>query len=284
MGNRLLLNLMLMVLGSLLLGLIWLTQDKGSEQTLHLSKLDITLIQSITIQRKNQETVELVKAGNEWNMIAPFSVKALSGKIGRLLKISQIKASAKYPLVEDKKKLYGLDQARAQVSFDKTQLTIGKTNPVGQRRYVSDGTSIYLVDDAFLHHLTAPATDYIDTRLLISNSPIIKIETPQYTISQQTDSIWTDEVSPENSLSPDSVQILLDEWRFARAIQITKTTYQPVDFSIKIIFEDNKEHEFLVTKKQNEVYLATTNNNQLSYVFSLDKFNKLTTPPKAADI
>jgi hypothetical protein len=275
MHSRFLINALLVIFGSLLLSLIWLTQETDSKSSIHLTTLDPAAIQTISIQRQKKEALTLVKSNGQWRLNAPFSARALSGKIERLLKISQIKAIARYPMLEEKKKLYGLVKPHAQISYNDTTISIGKTNPVAQRRYVSDGRYLYLVDDTFLHHLTANTTDYVDTLLFENTVSPIRIQTESFTLSQQADFTWINEDDPSELLAADSVQMLLDEWRFARAMRVLKMDGQLSESEITLTLENGQERIFDVYKLENTVVLQA-NESGLGYEFSTEKYALLT--------
>lgn len=278
MKNRLYLNLALAALVIVLAVFVFTTQQQPTETTQTLSGLNIKDINEIAVGTAQGHSFLLKKTEKEWIVSQPFTAKALSHSVERLLKISQIPTTTRYPLEADQLHHYGLEQPTAWIRFNQTKLNIGKTEHVQQRRYVSLDQQLMLLDDTFLHLLTQDPERLADTQL-IDHQPITSIQTSLFQLQQQDDLRWANLRNIEIELPADRVQQFLDEWRYARAIAV-HTSLQADTPSDRVVltFGDESQRIFTVYKQDNYVFLKP-DNNSLFYQFSLQKFNQLMNPP-----
>jgi len=281
MNKRLIINLLLIAFLCGLALIVWLKPGQQQETSIKLTNIEPVDIHTISIQRKNNDNIAISLDSEGWKITSPIQAPALPSKVERLLKISQIKVTTNYPLESQSLERFNLIQPTIKVSFNNTVLSIGNTEPVQHRRYVANTTSLFLVDDTFTHHLAAPISDYIDTRLFSDDIQITELKTPTLHLRRQPDNTWqTHPIYSRESLSADAVQTLLDEWRFARAIKVSpeKTTHGTTD--IIVTLNNGNQHIFTLTKATNNVIL-TAADSQLNYYFSADKYKRMTNLPDA---
>lgn len=276
MKTRLIVNLLL-ALVLITLGLVaWLKPGQEQIKLVQLTTFNMPEIDSIVIQRQQSNTIQLKRIDDAWFVTQPINAPALLGKIERLLKISQIKPPVTYPLDSASLEQFGLKDPIVSLTFNNETLLIGRTESVHSRRYVSKGKQLYLLDDTFLHYLTAPLNAYIDNRLLPDGAQIISIQTSAIDLQQKNDNSWENALSPLDVLSPDAIQMLFDEWRFARAITVVSQNEPALSEQIIITLDDNKTMSFGVIKQGSEVILVS-NEKKLAYTFSVDKYEQMTT-------
>jgi hypothetical protein len=278
---------LLLLLGGLTL-LVLFDANQQPAKAPQLTSLNILDINSIQIKQKNGAAISFQLNNKNWQLTSPISVNALNEKIERLLKISQIKVQANYPLDSDQLSIFGLNPPLVELHFNDTKLFIGKIDSVNQRRYVSHGTKLFLVDDTFLHLLTNKPHSYIDTRLLPDNVEVTGLATPEFELIQQNDGSWIDALdtssTEQKALSSDNVQLLLDEWRFARAISVNTT---PSNDNIHTTNSDiflnlaNGENLHFIVKTTNNDAILSSPRRQLDYHFSLSKLKQLLNLPDA---
>lgn len=279
MQKRLIINLALTLLLAILVLLSWFKPGINVEKPTLLTHLSLEEITQITIKPNNAKTITLVKINDNWRLTQPISAPALPGKVERLLKISQIKTQANYPLDKDNLSQFGLDKPRLTLQFDHVELQLGKTSTVDFYRYISNGKQLLLVDDTFIHLLNKQYNDYIDTRLLADNIQIIGLSTPSLDLVKKEDNSWEDLTNINKEISSDTVHILLDEWRFARAIRVkAHSTLTPTQW-ITLKLSDGATLTYGLTKNKHDIILSSTE-QQLDYYFSADKFTKMTQRPQ----
>jgi len=276
MKKRLIINLILLIVLLALVGLVWLKPGQETVKHQRLVNLGIKAISSMRIERSPTDIIELKKHQQRWVLSSPIKANALIGKVERLLKISQIEPPTNYPLDHSSMQRFGLQPPVARMSFNNMEVLIGKTEDVNARRYVSTGNQLFLLDDTFLHHLTAPLSAYIDNRLLPDDVQITALKTPSIQLQQTKDHSWRNSLKPKQTLSADAVQILFDEWRFARAISVNTTINEEQGESITLQFNNQSILHFILIKKPNTVLLIN-NDKQLAYSFSPEKYQQMTT-------
>lgn len=278
MKSRLILNLLLALLLIALGIVVWLKPGHEDIKTSSIVGLNIEAIHTIKIERENANNIELKRIKNQWQLTQPIKVPALAGKIERLLKISQIKPLATYPLEKSSLGQFNLDTPTVRLSFNNKTLNIGNTESVQSRRYVSNNTQLFLLDDTFLHHLTAPVNAYIDTLLLPNGIQISGLQTPEISLKRQEDNTWQHTQSPTDELSSDAVQMLLDEWRFARAINVSTQFVNTNTEQITLSLNNHQKLKFNLIRQKDNVLLISSD-KKLAYLFSNTKYKKMTTLP-----
>ncbi|PCI19411.1 MAG: hypothetical protein COB62_05650 [Piscirickettsiaceae bacterium] len=282
MNKRILINSLLALFVCALALVVWFKPGQQTDNINRLTALDPSSINKIIIERKSAGSIELSRHDNQWHITQPIPALALPGKIERLLKISQIKGLAEYPLDDSQLSNLGLKEPVAKITYNNVQLLIGGTEPVQTRRYVANANKLFLVDDTFIHHLTAPVEAYIDTRLIADNTQIIELKTPEMHLLRNPDNTWKDASQPSLSLSSDAVQTLLDEWRFARAIRVKVNKKISSNANVFISLNNGKILSFELFKEQQQRVLTSTK-TALSYYFSDDKYKKMTQLPDQPD-
>ena len=278
MKNRLLINLLLALLVITLSLVAWLKPGQDKDQKTSISSLDIAAINTIRIARKDASFIELKRQANRWQLTQPIKAPALTGKVERLLKISQIEAPVSYALDRSSLNQFGLNPPTVQLSFNQETFNIGSTESVHSRRYVSNNEQLFMLDDTFLHLLTAPVNTYIDTRLLPDDIQITHLQTPQITLQKADDNTWRNLNAPADELSSDTVQMLLDEWRFARAITVSTQAYETADGIVTLSFKQHPKMRFKLIQQKDDIILISQQ-SKLAYRFSSVKYNKMTTLP-----
>ncbi|HIF17843.1 MAG TPA: DUF4340 domain-containing protein [Cycloclasticus sp.] len=279
MKNRLIINLLLAVLVIALGAVAWLKPGQETPKETAVIPLNINAINTLRIDRKNTKSITLKRTNQQWYIAQPFKAPALVGKIERLLKISQIKPSVSYPLNTADFSRFGLDKPTASITFNNQTLSLGDTESVNSRRYASNDKQLFLLDDTFLHHLTAPIDAYIDSRLLPGSVQITGLQTPHINLQQNDGYIWKNLLAPSIELSSDSVQMLLDEWRFARAITVNHQLNEIKARDIIVTFNKQQTLVFTLIENKNDVILIAKDSH-LAYTFSKAKYKKMTTLPK----
>jgi len=275
MKKRIIINLSLLILLLALAAIAWLKPGQPIREQDALVPIGIASIDSIRIERAQAKTIELNKH-QQWRLTAPIKANALAGKLERLLRISQIKPVSSYPLDPESMQRFGLQPAVAKIYFNDVEVLIGHTESVNSRRYASSGGQLHLLDDTFLHHLTAPLSAYIDNRLLADGSQLIALQTASLNLQRGDDNSWQNTFLPAQSVSADAVQILFDEWRFARAISVNEQLSTETGESIRLQLSSQQVIQFNLIRQQNKVLLVD-NNTRLAYQFSLDKYQQMST-------
>lgn len=220
MTSRTLLNL---VLALSLAGLIALAiYEPGKDDkpiVAALTQLDPKTIQRIHIQSSGQPGIELKKVADHWLMLAPFSVSANRERIAQLLKITQAKSLAAYPMNQVDTRQVQLDEPMLTLTLDDVSLRFGNTEPLGGSRYVQVGNDVHLITDRY-SHLARTATGLVNPTLLDNDTKITGLHLPTLDLKLDDGRWRLANIDTAHQPNPDHIQRLLDEWRYARALEI----------------------------------------------------------------
>ncbi|WP_455210336.1 DUF4340 domain-containing protein [Kaarinaea lacus] len=189
-------------------------------QLLPLSKADI---HSLNIHSHDKPVLRFNKEDQHWFMTEPLYIRASDHLINTLLEIVQQPSGTQLAVDKNSLAKYGLDSPRYGLEFNEYPVAIGETDPIHQRRYVMAQDSVYLIEDYFSHLLMEGEGALIDHALLPPGSLIEKLQLPNLTLAK-LEGQWqiTDARDLESDhYSQDSLQTLIDEWRYGRALTVT---------------------------------------------------------------
>ncbi len=221
MSKRNLLNLaLLLLIGVLVLLVIYEPGIEEPKENPNLLDIDRGAIKQIRIEREGQETVKLVRNGeNNWRLTAPLAIAANDFRINSILRITEQKSLGSYPADSERLARFGLEKPRVTLTLgDKLEIAFGDSTPLDQRRYVKVGDRVYLISDTLYYHLIGNYTTFIRQQLLPEGTGINALTLPGLTVRWQEDR-W--EVAPKpEPFSADQVTRLIDAWKFASAVQV----------------------------------------------------------------
>ena len=263
MNTRHVLNLVLViVVVVLVLFTIYEPGIKKPQHTLLSKELDIAQINKITLQRNGKKIVKLEKQQQGWHIVEPFQLAANDIQVYGLLSILKVNSFSQIISKEEELNKFGLKNPAVQLLLNNTEIRVGTTDPINFRRYVLVDGTIHLINDAIYRYLSMEANRFISYALLPENKDIIEIDLPHTKLSKDNeDARWT--VSPDSTLSADDINILLDSWRHARAIEInswstadsTDNENKPGD-SINIRFADQTRLIFTIISTETDLILG----------------------------
>lgn len=253
MNPRILLNIVLAVFLAILITVT--IYEPGKEKAPHatvLTDLAPSEVFTISIEQPQQKRILLQKKANNWEMQEPIVVAANDVLIDNLLGITSTPTHASYqPSGLDLQQL-GLKDPDLTITLNDSKLFFGDTDALRGFRYVLSDNRIHLITDRFTHKLRGSYTDFVNPALLPANTTLTKLVLPEITL-QSGENGWR--LTPDNiKASADQIQQLLDEWRFARAIQVSQVS---------------KMHQSPITEKSMSITVQTKNAGD--YAFSLQK-------------
>jgi hypothetical protein len=281
--SRTLLNL---VLALSLAGLIALAiyepgkDDKPAVAT--LTQLVPGNIQKIHIQTAGQPRIELEKVAGRWQMLTPFTVSANQERISQLLKITQANSLAAYPMDQVDARQLQLDQPMLTLTLNDVSLRFGNTAPLGGSRYVQVGNDVHLITDRY-SHLVRTATDLVSPTLLDKGAKITGLHLPALELKLDDGHWRLENTDAAHQPNPDHIQGLLDEWRYARALDIQPlVTLSPTKDSrplptIEVVTESGTR-QFVMQQTEDELVLQRPDLG-LQYHFSREGGQRLLNLP-----
>lgn len=257
MGKRNLLNLGLLVLiGVLVLLVVYEPGIEAPVEPPPLLQLDKVAITRIAIRRDGQKDVVLERDGKgEWWMTAPVRHAAEPYRIDSLLRIATLKGLGSFAATEEKLAAYQLDKPRVTLTLNEsTTLAFGGSTPLDQRRYVLLDNKVHLITDTLYYHLIGSYPTFLRKALLPPDSGIDAITLPGLSIAW-VDEKWQLQPAPEG-FSADQVNTLLDNWKFASALEIKPYDGKPGEKVSLTLSGVPQPLELLLTSRSPDLILA----------------------------
>lgn len=255
MKSRLIMNLVLLAIIAVLGAVAFLKPGKQEPETPSLLTLDADALTRMTL--RNKETLVFERQDGVWRLTAPFAAPVNQIRAGQLLEVAKARSEAHYPLRQEDVGQFGLDKPQATLTLGDASLQFGGTDPINMRRYVRLGDTLHLVDDNFFHHLTAPATDYVDKKLLPEGAKIRAIELPGFKATKGPEGQWTAEPPGDGKTN---LGELASSWATVRAIDVKRLDpgqdREIVGETIRIGLAEGPPVEFVVLEKQPGLILA----------------------------
>jgi hypothetical protein len=189
-------------------------------QLLPLNKADIN---QLNIHSHDKPVLRFSKQDQQWFMTDPIKVRASKHRIDTLLDLLRQPSSTKLSVDKNNLAKFGLDTPRYGLEFNGYSMTIGDTEPLHKRRYVMAQDTVYVIEDYFSHLLMEGEGALIDHALLPPGSIIEKLQLPELTLEKKQGQWQITEANRLNAehYSQDSLNALIDEWRYGRALTVT---------------------------------------------------------------
>ncbi len=220
MGSRTWLNLGLLILASALaIVAVYLPGVKKPAPLPALTSLTPETIISIRIERKNQPAIALKKDISGWRLTEPLPLSANTMTVESLLGLTQAVSHARWPATNLDLEKFKLKSPRMRVRLNNVELGFGDTEALEGRRYVLAGTTVHLITDSYYPRLIAPPVSFVSLALLPDQTRLEQIELPGLRLTRGATG-W----SAQPSASPDAVNILVQEWTAAQALQVSLYT------------------------------------------------------------
>lgn len=176
--------------------------------------------------------VALVREGDGWWLSEPLRMPADRFRAETLVNLVQATSLAEYPVAEVDLAKFKLDKPLLEVRFNDLKVAFGDTEPLQGRRYAQVGDQVHLISDQLHSFLNAKPTDLVSHALLPEGARPVRITLPLLQEQEGADRPFAGEVTlrfdesrwvvepPQEGVSPDSVNALVDGWRFAHALEV----------------------------------------------------------------
>lgn len=223
MKPRKLLNLVLsLVLAGLVLLVIYEPGKETPQSVTRLTGLEPAQVTDIVIEQPQQASIILNRDGNGWLMQQPLSVSAHREIIEQILGLATATSHSQYDASEADLALFKLNNPDLTITLNDTRLSFGTTDALQGFRYVLINERVHLITDRYTHMVRNKSTALISPSLFPDTTLFSRLVLPGLTL-QKGEHGWS--TRPENHFhSADQVQSLLDEWRYARALQVRMVT------------------------------------------------------------
>jgi len=276
-----LLNIFLvLILAGLLALVIYEPGKTESPEIKKLTSLDPDTVQEISIESPGRPPLLLTKKSGHWHMQKPLMMPANTGRIQQLLKITQAKSIADYAMRRVDANQLQLDTPSLSLKLDDVLLRFGTTDALGGSRYVQMGNTVHLITDRYSHLMKRAATEFVSPTLLPQGSVIEELILPDLRLTQQ-DGRWS---TNGHEGDADAIQMLLDEWRYARALRVSlidKDTAAVTKENIVVSIGNDSDKQifrFIVLRSETGIILQRAEPG-IQYHFPLEAGQRLLSLP-----
>jgi hypothetical protein len=159
------------------------------------------------------------KIGKQWWLIHPFRAQAQNLELTSLIDELDEPVRHRYPLAKIPPARVGLAPPRLTLWVNQEKLEFGRTDPVGERRYIRVGRSIDLVRDVLYYRLAGNFYTLLSTRLLPKGSRLTQLHLPRVTLRRNTRGDWI-LTPPESHVSSGMIARLIRHWTYASALSV----------------------------------------------------------------
>lgn len=282
---RALLNIALVILLGVLGAVAF--YEPGVDKPAGPEKLSALLakdVDRIAISNTGSEPLLLIKKNNHWQLQASslHNGDPLPANMWRVEKMSQLVEAnviLKITVEEDKLAQFGLATPHLTATINDKTIAFGSQEPIKSRRYVKLDDSVYLIDNTLYMMFVATASALVDTALLPGNPVVTELRLPELTLTQH-EGKWLS--TPPVSVSYDIINTLIDEWRFAQALEIEPYHQQPALAPISLRLDNGVMISFALLQKEPEFVLARPELG-LVYRFTKNTAERLLTLAKPDD-
>jgi len=243
MNSRTFINILLLLVLLSFIGL-YVNSKNTTTEVKRLTSLSLNEITSIRIPHGDKADIVLQKqtlANGEarWNMLEPYSIKAHSFRVNTLLSLSQLPIDESFDSTTLNLQHYALDKPRARIIFNSTEIAFGKTNPLNNKRYLKSENRLVLINDETYPLVSAQAASLVDL-MLLHDKNISTLTLADLKIEKTPNAHWksSSKEIPDNALTADQIQSLLENWRGAQAFAVHKYMPRKKLGTIKITIGD----------------------------------------------
>jgi len=247
MNSRTLVNLFLAAF--LIIAGSWLYYSKTRlPEITRLTSHDIEKITQILIHKDNGQDILLIKDSHnktdeQWRMLKPYNIKAHQFRVNTLLSLSQTPVDNFYDISTLRLTDYSFEKPRARITFNKTQILFGKSNPINARRYILIENKMALLLDQTYPLISSQATTFIDLSVLPHSEPLLEIRLPELTLTKNKHHVWQSKT--DTNIDKKNLQAIKNYWEQAQAFSVhpylerkelgkisIRTTKQTINFII----------------------------------------------------
>ena len=185
-----------------------------------LATIKTTSVSTIEVQRQGQPTVLLQRKGGRWFLIKPLKARAAKFRVEALIDLVQARTSDRFAAPQGRLAGFGLAPPLAVLTLNKQRVLIGRRRPFGDQRYVLVNHAISLVPAATIHPRRLSPDSFLSTKLLSAKIRPLGFILPHFAIVRKR-GIWR-AIPKIAGVSNDRINTFVDEWRYARALSVTR--------------------------------------------------------------
>lgn len=224
-------------------------------EKIRLTTLQQDDITHIHLHREQQPDIVLEKRGQAWFMLEPYQLAANDFRVKSIMQLAAAESHYQYDTASIDLAKFDLKTPSTSVTFNHSlSLELGNSDPIKRLRYVKNGPTLHLITDNVYYNLIATVTSYLSYQLLPPESKFNKLELPRFSM-QLEQGRWTVTPRPKG-LSTDSITELLNEWRYAQALEIEEYTDPKTPAQFKIHLQGQTHPiNFTLMQEEDDHYL-----------------------------
>ncbi len=281
MQSRLLINLLL-VSTIILLGIMLVVTGKQDniDKDISLTGLSPDTIGSISILQDDKEMIAFARRDGQWWMQSPYTLPANPARLNTLLKLPAAHSYAQFDRDGLDLKRFGLDQPHVSIIFNETRIDFGIDNPLDRSRYVMAADQVHLINDSLYEQLQAPATFFLDARLLPAHSTITRLVLPDYEISK-SEGHWL--INPDAGINEKQIAAIIEAWQDISAITLNAYENTNTDMQrITVSTEQSGDIDFYIVSPAPSLVLARSDTGIQYHISGYDTDSLFPNPEKKA--
>ncbi|HEB94611.1 MAG TPA: hypothetical protein ENI94_14385 [Gammaproteobacteria bacterium] len=220
MNSRNLLNLGLAVALLILGGFIVFSQQEPSPvETARLTSFAMADIIRIEIRPARHADTLLERRDGEWRLVEPFTARADTARVDAAIGLARARSLARYDASAVDTQQAGLVSPDLVLRVNDVTLALGGTEPLRGQRFVRQGDQVHLIVDRYSYLLQGEPASLVSPRLLPAGAHLQEIVLPGLHLLQRNGH-W--QLAEGEAASADALQALVDEWRHARALRVSR--------------------------------------------------------------
>jgi len=250
--------------------------SEPAEKPVPLLSLAPSQVEHIRLQRQNAPDILLERTASSWMLIEPLRVAASDYRIDTLLQLMTATSYSHFPVSLRPLAGFGLEEPLATVTFNDQSIEFGSSEPLHNRRYVRVDDQVHLIDERHFYQSQLLLTALVDTALLPPGRTLSGIVLPGLRLQHQ-DGDWhlsdaAGKLDPDVSM--DAINGLVDEWRHARAVQVSRYQADVAESVIVLTFADGESMQLELLARDPELILGRRELG-LRYHFTPDQADRL---------
>ena len=256
------------------LGLIvWLDPFAESPPTYQpLTTLKTSDIGKISLIKADKEVFSLEKvptvAEPLWYLTKPLKLPANHLKVQQLLNLATTNSLREYQIKSDNLAKLGLATPAWEIAFDtvngtntgtKTVIGFGKTEPIGQKRYVLVNNTVHLINDRVSQFNFGSPLMLANLDILPVDKSVKEVHLPDRVI-RRVDGQWQSSSPSGKSISQTTYNEFIDEWRYAQALRVALADKSDLDNNAKpvtVILEKAEQPVHFTIETSGQDFIVT---------------------------
>ena len=186
--KRLLMNFILLfhIIG-IAVFLVTREEQPVEQADIKITTIDPKTVQTIHLKKRNTRDIIFYKQEQYWHMQQPFNLLADHSRIDIMLELLQARSYKHFSAADNDLSGFMLAAPEVSILFDETQIFFGAQHPLDKKtRYIRSKDTIHVIDDSLFYHLRAPATFFLEPKLIPPNTSIQAIHFPTITITENS--------------------------------------------------------------------------------------------------